>query len=382
MLRAVGASREPVAALAAAYPGRLLHLAARDLTGVAPSTRRPRNWPTSRPRARGRARRRRAELPPPRRALAVVAMGKCGGRELNYASDVDVIFVAEAVPPPVAQPADETAALRHRSRLAAGMIGVCARTTRRQHLPRRPEPPARGPQRPAGPHPGQPPRVLRALGEDLGVPGAAEGAAGAGDLALARRTPTRSARWSGKRPTASTSSKTSRRCAAGWSSRCPPGRPDASSSWPRRPAGHRVRRPATPARARPHRRVAARARHPARARRARRRRLRRPRRRQGTGRRLPVPAPHRAPAAAAQAEPHSHPARGSRRTSPARQGDGTNPDRPSRGSPPGHAESVRPRSRVRAPWRRHALQVRRLHEKLFYRPLLNAVARLPRTRPG
>ena len=28
-------------------------------------------------------------------------------------------------------------------------------------------------------------------------------------------------------------------------------------------------------------------------------------------------------------------------------------------------------------WRRHAQQVRRLHEKLFYRPLLDAVARLP-----
>jgi [glutamine synthetase] adenylyltransferase / [glutamine synthetase]-adenylyl-L-tyrosine phosphorylase len=30
--------------------------------------------------------------------LAVVAMGKCGARELNYVSDVDVIFVGEAVP--------------------------------------------------------------------------------------------------------------------------------------------------------------------------------------------------------------------------------------------------------------------------------------------
>src|SRR5919199_1736527 len=28
--------------------------------------------------------------------LAVIAMGKCGGHELNYVSDVDVIFVAEA----------------------------------------------------------------------------------------------------------------------------------------------------------------------------------------------------------------------------------------------------------------------------------------------
>jgi [glutamine synthetase] adenylyltransferase / [glutamine synthetase]-adenylyl-L-tyrosine phosphorylase len=33
------------------------------------------------------------EDPPPR--LAVIAMGKCGARELNYVSDVDVIFVAE-----------------------------------------------------------------------------------------------------------------------------------------------------------------------------------------------------------------------------------------------------------------------------------------------
>ncbi|MHA3021017.1 bifunctional [glutamine synthetase] adenylyltransferase/[glutamine synthetase]-adenylyl-L-tyrosine phosphorylase [Mycobacterium sp. BMJ-28] len=34
------------------------------------------------------------DTPPPR--LAVIAMGKCGARELNYVSDVDVIFVAEA----------------------------------------------------------------------------------------------------------------------------------------------------------------------------------------------------------------------------------------------------------------------------------------------
>ena len=29
-----------------------------------------------------------------RAPLAVVAMGKCGGGELNYVSDVDVVFVA------------------------------------------------------------------------------------------------------------------------------------------------------------------------------------------------------------------------------------------------------------------------------------------------
>ena len=37
---------------------------------------------------------------------------------------------------------------------------------------------ARGQGRPAGPHPRQPPRLLRALGQDLGVPGAAQGPAG------------------------------------------------------------------------------------------------------------------------------------------------------------------------------------------------------------
>jgi len=42
---------------------------------------------------------------PPR--LAVIAMGKCGARELNYVSDVDVIFVAERADPPSARVAAE-----------------------------------------------------------------------------------------------------------------------------------------------------------------------------------------------------------------------------------------------------------------------------------
>lgn len=52
--------------------------------------------------------------------LAVIAMGKCGGHELNYVSDVDVIFVAEP-----ADGADETAALRTATQLAATLIQVC-----------------------------------------------------------------------------------------------------------------------------------------------------------------------------------------------------------------------------------------------------------------
>src|SRR5262245_28638562 len=56
--------------------------------------------------------------------IAVIAMGKCGARELNYASDVDVIFVAE--PAQGAGPGAETEALRTANRLASSMIRICS----------------------------------------------------------------------------------------------------------------------------------------------------------------------------------------------------------------------------------------------------------------
>jgi len=56
--------------------------------------------------------------------IAVIAMGKCGARELNYASDVDVIFVAE--PAEGAGPGAETEALRTANRLASSMIRICS----------------------------------------------------------------------------------------------------------------------------------------------------------------------------------------------------------------------------------------------------------------
>ncbi|MFF4057558.1 bifunctional [glutamine synthetase] adenylyltransferase/[glutamine synthetase]-adenylyl-L-tyrosine phosphorylase [Streptomyces sp. NPDC001668] len=56
--------------------------------------------------------------------LAVIAMGKCGGHELNYVSDVDVIFVGEAV-----EGADEGKALRAATKLASHMMRVCSETT-------------------------------------------------------------------------------------------------------------------------------------------------------------------------------------------------------------------------------------------------------------
>ncbi|WP_329534477.1 bifunctional [glutamine synthetase] adenylyltransferase/[glutamine synthetase]-adenylyl-L-tyrosine phosphorylase [Streptomyces sp. NBC_01450] len=56
--------------------------------------------------------------------LAVIAMGKCGGHELNYVSDVDVIFVGEVV-----EGADERKALQAATRLASHMMRICSETT-------------------------------------------------------------------------------------------------------------------------------------------------------------------------------------------------------------------------------------------------------------
>ncbi|HXO23967.1 MAG TPA: bifunctional [glutamine synthetase] adenylyltransferase/[glutamine synthetase]-adenylyl-L-tyrosine phosphorylase, partial [Streptosporangiaceae bacterium] len=124
---------EPVAALAAAYRRRLLHLAARDMTAVVSVDEVVEELADIAAAVLEAALAvARSELPPgsaPCR-LAVVAMGKCGARELNYASDVDVIFVAE--PPGNGNGngnGDETAALATAGRLAAGLIGVCARST-------------------------------------------------------------------------------------------------------------------------------------------------------------------------------------------------------------------------------------------------------------
>ncbi|MFD9500759.1 bifunctional [glutamine synthetase] adenylyltransferase/[glutamine synthetase]-adenylyl-L-tyrosine phosphorylase [Streptomyces sp. NPDC060035] len=56
--------------------------------------------------------------------LAVIAMGKCGGHELNYVSDVDVIFVGEP-----ADGAEESGAMQSATRLAAHMMRICSDTT-------------------------------------------------------------------------------------------------------------------------------------------------------------------------------------------------------------------------------------------------------------
>jgi len=57
--------------------------------------------------------------------LGVIAMGKCGARELNYISDVDVIFAAEPVDE--AMPSDEM--LKIATALASGMMSACSELT-------------------------------------------------------------------------------------------------------------------------------------------------------------------------------------------------------------------------------------------------------------
>jgi glutamate-ammonia-ligase adenylyltransferase len=81
------------AALRSAYRGALLRIAAADLTHAADveqtMDRLSRLADATLAAALRQARQERGAEP----RLAVVAMGKCGGRELNYVSDVDVIFV-------------------------------------------------------------------------------------------------------------------------------------------------------------------------------------------------------------------------------------------------------------------------------------------------
>ncbi len=135
---------DPATALRAAYRRRLVHLAARDLTGLITLDKVAAELADLAAAALEAALAiARSQLPAgsaPGR-LAVIAMGKCGGYELNYASDVDVIFVA--APPESGEPAvsgepagsgqaaadAEAAALVTAARLASGLIRVCSQST-------------------------------------------------------------------------------------------------------------------------------------------------------------------------------------------------------------------------------------------------------------
>ncbi|MCW2570220.1 MAG: (Glutamate--ammonia-ligase) adenylyltransferase [Frankiales bacterium] len=122
--RAKGTGPEVVAALRAAYRRCLLALAARDLSGeVAVEDVAGELADLAAAALTAGLAVALAGVPEdaPGCRLAVVGMGKAGGRELNYVSDVDVVFVAEPL-----QGGSDEAALRTATTLASSMMRVCA----------------------------------------------------------------------------------------------------------------------------------------------------------------------------------------------------------------------------------------------------------------
>ncbi|MEU5675781.1 bifunctional [glutamine synthetase] adenylyltransferase/[glutamine synthetase]-adenylyl-L-tyrosine phosphorylase [Streptomyces rochei] len=124
--RGLAEADDPVS-LRVAYRRCLLSIAARDVCGtidVAETAAELADLATATLRAALAL----AEAAAPEDAalcrLAVIAMGKCGGHELNYVSDVDVIFVGEAV-----EGADEPRALRAATALASHLMRICSETT-------------------------------------------------------------------------------------------------------------------------------------------------------------------------------------------------------------------------------------------------------------
>ncbi len=146
LLAAVGAdpdAEQPVAGdedspggggdrLRIAYRGALLRIAARDLDSPEPIEAMPDIADelsdladATLEAALALARRRVGPDRSERCRLAVIGLGKCGARELNYVSDVDVLFVAE--PADDAVPTDE--AIGVATRLAAELSRICSAHT-------------------------------------------------------------------------------------------------------------------------------------------------------------------------------------------------------------------------------------------------------------
>ena len=137
MLASVGATRGEHGALVASQDARvddlrgayrrvLLYLAADDLTsedpeGFMPEVGRRIADLVDATLEAGLALARRDIDPSGRIPFAIIAMGKTGARELNYISDVDVVYVAEA-----GADGDEREALEIATRLAAATASACS----------------------------------------------------------------------------------------------------------------------------------------------------------------------------------------------------------------------------------------------------------------
>jgi len=118
---------EAIASLRAAYRHELVAIAGRDLAGeltIEAVTAALADLAGHTLQAALAVARRNLDLDGVGFRLAVIAMGKTGGRELNYVSDVDVVFAAE----PGAEPtegAEQERALAAATSLAGEMMRVC-----------------------------------------------------------------------------------------------------------------------------------------------------------------------------------------------------------------------------------------------------------------
>ncbi|MFG3382429.1 bifunctional [glutamine synthetase] adenylyltransferase/[glutamine synthetase]-adenylyl-L-tyrosine phosphorylase [Streptomyces sp. NPDC047999] len=124
--RGLAEAVDPVS-LRVAYRRCLLAIAARDVcgtTGVAEAAAELADLATATLRAALALARAAAPEDAAACRLAVIAMGKCGGHELNYVSDVDVIFVAEPL-----GGTEEAKALQAATRLASHLMRICSETT-------------------------------------------------------------------------------------------------------------------------------------------------------------------------------------------------------------------------------------------------------------
>ncbi|WP_082104465.1 bifunctional [glutamine synthetase] adenylyltransferase/[glutamine synthetase]-adenylyl-L-tyrosine phosphorylase [Demequina soli] len=117
---------EGVAAMRVAYRRALMRVAAEDLFESQPAQLMPRVGAALADLAgaaleAGLAIARHDEPDHATTRLAVIAMGKCGARELNYVSDVDVIYVAEP-----AEGVDDARSLQVATRLAVAAAKACS----------------------------------------------------------------------------------------------------------------------------------------------------------------------------------------------------------------------------------------------------------------
>ncbi|MFE4825734.1 bifunctional [glutamine synthetase] adenylyltransferase/[glutamine synthetase]-adenylyl-L-tyrosine phosphorylase [Streptomyces sp. NPDC056672] len=122
------AGADDAVSLRIAYRRCLLAIAARDVCGttdVAQTAAELADLATATLRAALAIARAAAPQDAAACRLAVIAMGKCGGHELNYVSDVDVIFVG-ALPEGADGLADEGAAVRAATRLASHLMRICS----------------------------------------------------------------------------------------------------------------------------------------------------------------------------------------------------------------------------------------------------------------